>query len=601
MPDNPELVNVPQDLTLISTEELQDLETRALAEFTRLGESDDVTPEALESQMSLADGIDRIRGELQVRRDREERQAAQERAKLSEEKQRLQARVLGQNDNDGPNEGGDGGSGGSNNDPEAIAAAAARGATAALVSVLGERAGRDLTEASKRATASLADASRHAPAPRGPKPLLAVRASVDIPGVARGDSVSDLAGMSELFHRKARSMPTTRGMPNHQLVATVANEFEHTVDDRTSPRDIEELFRHLTRQDAKESLLAAGGWCAPSEIRYDFFNIACEDGLIDLPTFGVSRGGIRFPVSPSLADVFGESPNQAFGGFSVDFSNDSIPWLWTETDDQAATGDTGPTKPCIRVPCPDFDEERLECYGICLTAGNLTDDAYPEATQNFLQLLMSAHTHARNGRLIAQMEALSENCVTGGAFSGQTTNSPAYNQILSGVALAATDYRERFGMCGDDILEVILPKWILGVIQADLARRTGTADLLSVTRSQIQSWFADRNIRVQFVSDWQVRGTGEFGSGTSLNTWPTNARFLIYAAGTFLQGNGLSLDLGVVRDSVLNETNDHTAAWTEECHLIAKVGHESRCYSVDFQVAGDTCCVDTSGNADGNL
>ena len=66
---------------------------------------------------------------------------------------------------------------------------------------------------------------------------------------------------------------------------------------------------------------------------------------------------------------------------------------------------------------------------------------------------------------------------------------------------------------------------------------------------------------------------------------------LLYAAGTFLHGNGMSLDLGVVRDSVLNETNDHTAAWSEEAHLIAKVGHESRRYTVGFNVNGSTSAL----------
>jgi hypothetical protein len=591
MPDNPELVTVPQDLTLIGTEELQELETRAVAEFMRLGATDDVTPEALERQMTLADGIDRMRAELQVRDDRAKREAAATKAKLASERQRLQTRILGNPETgeapavsptvEAPV------------DAESIAAAAARGATAALVAALGDRSGlgRDLAEATKRATASLSDASRYAPKPNVAKTRLAVRASVDIPGVARGDSVADLAGMAELFHRKARTMPVTRNNPSEQLVASISNEFSHTVDDRTSPRDVEELFRHLTRQDAKEALLAAGGWCAPSEIRYDFFNIACEDGLIDLPTFGVSRGGIRFPVSPSLADVFGDAPNQAFGGFSVPFNGSSIPWLWTETDDEAAATGATPRKPCIRVPCPEFEEERLECYGVCLTAGNLTDDAYPENTQNFLRLLMSAHTRAKNARFIATMASLSETCVTGGAFAA---GGPAYNALVSGIALAATDYRERFGMCADDILEVVVPKWILGVIQADLARRSGTDALLSVTQAQIQAYFTDRNVRVQFVSDWQVRGAGQFGNATKMTAWPTSVSIMVYAAGTFILGNGLALDLGVVRDSTLNETNDHTAAWTEECHLIAKVGHESRCYTIAFDVAGDTCCTDLS-------
>lgn len=591
MPDNPELFSVPQDLTLIGLEELQDLETRALAEFTRLSEVDDVTPEALESQMKLGDDIDRLRAELQVRKDRAEREAKMQHAKLTEEKQRLQARVLG------TGEEGEEGAAAAATSAEDIASAAARGATAALVAALGERGvGGNLAAVTQRATASLADAQAHAPKPRAPKPLLSVRASVDIPGVARGDSVTDLAGMAELFHRKARSLPVTSvgGEGNRQLVASISNEFDHTVDDRTSPRDIEELFRHLTRQDVKESLLAAGGWCAPSEVRYDFFNVACSDGMIDLPTFGVTRGGVRFPVSPSLADVFGDAPNQAFGGFGVPLTNESIPWLWTEADDIAAATGAAPRKPCIRVPCPDFDEERLDCYGICLTAGNLTDDAYPEATQNFLRLLQVAHERAMNARIIALMVAASGTPITGGAFSA---GGPAFNAIVSGIALAAADYRRRYGMCRDDILEVVAPDWMLDEIQADLTRRTGDAQLLSITRAQIQSYFADRFVRVQFVSDWQVRGAGQLGGETPVTAWPTSGLVMVYAAGTFMKGNGLSLDLGVVRDSVLNETNDHTAAWSEECNLVAMFGHESRLYDITFDVRGDTCCTDLSAAA----
>jgi hypothetical protein len=63
---------------------------------------------------------------------------------------------------------------------------------------------------------------------------------------------------------------------------------------------------------------------------------------------------------------------------------------------------------------------------------------------------------------------------------------------------------------------------------------------------------------------------------------------MIYAAGTFGLGNGMTLDLGVVRDSTLNAENDHTAAWSEECHLIAMFGHSSRLYTVGVCAAGRT-------------
>lgn len=575
-----ELVHIPEDLTLVSDKDLDEYGTKAVAEFDRINGLADVTADTVQYGMRLADDVDRIRAEMAARKARAAEAAKVQQAKLLSDQQNLKLRVHGPGGEDGdgqvhPSEP-------QHVDAESIAAAAARGATAALVSVLGDRvAGRELARVTERA--SFADARQYAPAVATPRPKLAVTASVDIPGVARGEGVDSIDRLVDIVQRKAKSMPVTNDNPNMQLVASIRNEFEHTVDDRTSPGQVRELFDHLTSQDKKESLVAAGGWCAPSEIRYDFFNIACEDGLIDLPTFGVSRGGIQFPVSPSLADVFG-SGNQAFGGFSSTFNGSSIPWLWTEADDIAAV--TGsPTKPCIRVPCPTFDEERLECYGICVTAGNLTDDAYPEATRNFLQLMMAAHAHAVNGRLIAHMVSRSAAAIDTGSYA--VTGQPVYQQIFGGLSLAATDYRARYGMCEGDVLEVVAPFWVKSVIRADLAWRNGV-EARQVSDAEIASHFAALNIRIQYVNDWQVRGANQFGNATEIDDWPTSATFMMYAAGTFLKGNGLSLDLGVVRDSTLNETNDHTAAWSEECHLIAMVGHESRRYTINFCVNGKT-------------
>lgn len=571
-----ELFSAPSDLTLVSDQELSELESQGVAEFDRIHDLDEVTPERVQYAAQLTADLDRIRAELSVREVRAQRLAEQERVRTADQMSALRTRVHG------------------SPEPESevlkgkvmgskeVAEAAAKGVTAALVSVLGERM------LPKRAVASLSETSQVAPQPKTPTQKLSITASVDIPGVAPGNNITSLNSLAEAFSRKARAVPVTRSgsTDNGHVVATIRNQFEHTVDDRTSPAQVEELFSHLVRPELKNSLVAGGGWCAPSEIRYDFFNIACEDGLIDLPTFGVTRGGIRFPVSPSLADAIGDN---AFAPFAVPFTNASVPWLWTEADD-IATVTGSPNKPCMRVPCPDFGEERLECYGICLTAGNLTDDAYPEATQNTLRLLMSAHAHAMNARLIALMVAQSSAPIATGEFAGggtPATAKPAFQQILSGLALGATDYRARYGMCIDDVIEIVAPYWLRDVIRADLAWRTGV-DLLSVSDEMINGFFVDRNLRVQWVNDWQVRGAGQFGNATPMTAWPTTVDVMMYAAGTFLHGNGMSLDLGVIRDSVLNAENDFTAAWSEECHLIARVGHESRQYRITFSVMGAT-------------
>jgi hypothetical protein len=584
-----ELFSAPPDLTLVSDAELAELQAKGTAEFDRIHGQDsvEVSPEAVSQRIAyatrLADDLDRIGAELEVRTVREQRLAEQARVKAADQMAAIATRVHGASEPVTAEPVA------AAVDAEAIAKATAQGVTAALATMMSDRrGGMDLGAMTRRATASLSETARLAPAVPVTTPRLAVTASIDIPGVSHGTELATMDSLGAAFAKKAKAIPVSRTGSTEQghIVATVKNAFEHTVDDRTSFAQVGELINHLTRPEVKESLVAGGGWCAPSEIRYDFFNIACSDGLIDLPTVGITRGGIQFPVSPSLATAIGST---AFGGFAVTVSNESIPWLWTEGDDEATV--TGsPNKPCMRVPCPTFDEARLECYGICLTAGNLTNDAYPEATQNTLQLLMRAHERAINARLIALMVAASSAVISTGEFAAggtAATAKPVFQQVLGGIDLGATDYRARYGMCTDDILEVVAPYWLRNVIRADLAWRTGI-DLLSVADAQITAFFTDRNLRVQWVNDWQVRGAGQFGNATPMTAWPTTADVMIFAAGTFLHGQGMTLDLGVIRDSVLNAENDYTAAWSEECHLIAAVGHESRQYRITFSVMGAT-------------
>jgi hypothetical protein len=581
-----DIVQVPTDLTLLSDQELGELNDRAVAEFNRLS-GEDVSPQALEYQIRLTAGIDRIRAESAGREARAQQEAEQERARMLQQRETLNSRVNGTADGMTGEEVATGHPSGVSAELLAqISEASARGATAALVAAIGDRHIRS-SDLTTRATASLSEARRHAPVVQAPRQRLAVTAGVDVPGVARGSEMS-FDDLVDAFQRVARTTPITRdGSGTERLVATIRNEFEHVVDDRTSPAQVQELINYLRRPEKMDSIVAGGGWCAPSEVRYEFFNVAGVDGLVDLPTVGVSRGGLKYPVSPSIADAFKNDAGATIGlaPFGATFSNASDPWLWTETDDIAAV--TGsPTKKTLRAPCPTFNETRLECYGVTLTAGNLTDDAYPEATQHTLRLLLAAWQHAQNARIISQMVALSGAAITGIGGAGK----PVFQTVVNGLDLACTDYRAKFAIPDETPLEVVAPFWVQDLISADLAwRNSFSTDLLSVTNADMQRFFTDRGLRVQWVNDWQVRGAGQFGNpSATMTAWPTSADFLVYAAGTFIKGNGLTLDLGVVRDSTLNATNDFTAAWSEECHLVAKVGNESRRYTMTFGVDGAT-------------
>jgi len=584
VPEPVEPFEAPADLTLVGDAELQELESKAVAAYEAVNSKADITPDDIAYAGRIADDLDKVRAELRVRATRQDEAERLAKQETQRKMAALTERVKG------PGEGGDGAqaAGAQRVDmtPELMAQATAQGVALALFGADETK----LAEARKR-VASLQETAARAPKPRTPDRVPnAVTASIDIPGVAHGTEMQDLRSLADAFQKKAKAIPVTRdgkGAPWHQ-VASIKNTFDHIVDDRTPHGKVEELWKDMTKPDNQKALVAGGGWCAPSQILYDFFNIAeATDGMIDLPTVGVSRGGIRFPVSPAIGDVFfqnaGSSPASGFGGFAFSMSNATDPWLWSESDDQlTVTGSVN--KPTLRVPCPTFSEVRLECYGISLTAGNLTDDAYPESTQNFIRLLRAAYSHAINARLISLMDTAAGGATTIGATN---TDAPS-TRLLNAVALAAMDYRAKFAMSTRSVLEVVMPYWVKEVIRADLGWKPGLNDttLLTIADAQIDAFFAVRNVRVQWVNDYQVRGANQPGSSSNLTVWPTTVNFLVYAAGTFLHGTGLQLDLGVIRDSVLNAENDYTAVWAEECHLIAQVGHSARKYTCGFNVSG---------------
>lgn len=585
--------SLPADLDNLTTDQLDELRGRAEAEFDAIYDADG-GPKAdqLARATELTDAIEALNG----RKTAIEEEAAATQAKFDE----LRARRTPQTAPDEPEPD-------TEPEPEPVVEGEVVQAAPQLVSASGRPQGGAVTASrdtgglsgpKHRINPSLSGARTVAPVQEPSRRELAITASVGQPGKFEpGAKLTDLRTVGDLMESRARSMADQGGRyakrrPGDPYggvqVASIANDWidsDAVFSDSTGAAAVQAYIDKVNGNRTAsrfETMVAAGGWCAPSENRYDFFNIACEGGMIDLPTFGVTRGGINFPASPSLADTF--SP--ALPWYTA-FSNATVPWLWTEGDDIAAvTGSTD--KPCIRVPCSEMTNVRLECYGICLTAGNLADNAWPESTRNFLRLLMAAHFHASNARYIAQIVTAAGTVITGCTAAGAGAAAP----LLATAELGAWDYRTKFGMCDTDVLEWVLPSWAKGVARADLAKRTGVSDFMCVTDAQIGAWFDCRNLRVQFVDDFQVRAAGQPGAATAITQYPSFVQGLLYAAGTVARGNGMSLDLGVVRDSTLNAENDFTAAWMEECHLIAQFGHEVRNYQINICPDGTTGAAD---------
>lgn len=398
-----------------------------------------------------------------------------------------------------------------------------------------------------------------------------ITASADIPGFTQGGRIDTIERLGAAFHARAKNLAIGRsGNPDPVMIGSLQREYSFTMNENATPSQMNEILKAAADVDV---LVAAGGWCAPSEISYDFFNIVCEDGMWDVPTVGLSRGGTQYPISPSFGDLAGQ---------------DGIVWTWTEQDDIDAVDSASIIKPCVRLQCPDFINRRKDCDGFCVTAGNLVDYAYPELVANWLRLVMAIRAHATNARLL-------DIALNGGGSGDDIGPSVPVDhtglggnitaKLLTSIELSITDYRDKYAMCDDAVLEGVFPRWAQMVIRADLANREGI-EVFAVTDSMIADWFNIRDVRAQFVGDWQVRSAGYPGGAVPLTELPPEMDYLLYPAGTFVRGNGMELNLGVVRDSTLNETNDHTAAWAEECYALLKPGHESRVVTVDICAAG---------------
>jgi hypothetical protein len=580
-----ESFEIPADLSTLTDADLDEsnpesVTARAIEALNELGQNPDPTPADVTAVTELAAAIQAMQTEFSDRQAAaEDRRAAVAQSLASVlGSEETDADVSDETAGDEPTETPDVADVPDETAVESVAASA-------------ERRGLVISTPLRQGTLNptLEEIARNAPDPgiEDLRPDVVITAAADVPRLSPGQHIPTIEDLVAACTDRAKALGISNGNPVFVPLATINRSFPTILDATMNEDAIMQAFEamvdpHRNSRQGMEALVAAGGWCAPSEIRYEFFQIAEVAGLWDAPTFGVQRGGIRFPVNGglSLFDFFALSGAPASGIPTAG----TMPWEWTEADDIATVTGTG-AKLCLRPPCPSFDEVRLRAFGICVTAGNLTEDAYPELIRHFIAQTVIAHARVINRRHLLLAAAAS----TATTPAGTNTDSPT-THILGGYALNAVDYREKHGMAPSAVLEGVLPSWLRELMRSDLAKRNGFGgpEGLNVADSMLSNFFDVRDIRMQWVQDWQTRGAaGGIAAvdGSIPTNWPTSVQGLLYAPGTFGRGNGMRLDLGVVRDSVLNAENDHTAAWSEEATLIAKFGHESRIMTFDDLVA----------------
>lgn len=564
--DAPAEVVIPEDLTTLDDAALDALHAEAVAAFQTL-QGAEVTRDTLDAMSALADGIDTLAAD-QGRR-------AEVRTALAAEAEALAARVA----------------------PTATMAAEAPAAETTPVtdapadgteppaeSVTASASG--VRRISLPAVTARRTASAQAPAPRTPETastLPRMFAATEGFGLINGAEVDfttasravaqRLTGFNESAFAAARK--SNRRLRQQHNLLTVHKQFSDDLIVRDDGMEhVQSVLDHAMNEARLPggSLLASGGWCAPSETIYDLCELESRDGLLSVPEINLSRGGLRYTQGPDYSSIYADT------GF-----------CYTEAEDIAGDydGEGGGVKPCFHVDCPDFLEERMGLCGVCLTAGLLQARGYPEMIARTMRGALIGHEHRMNANIITQMIS-GGTAVTG--HTGSTAITMPASQVgataplLTAIELQVEHMKHLHRMSRSTTLEAVFPYWVRGAIRSDLSRRLGV-DMMSVPDSRIEAWFRERGVAAQFVYDWQDIATT---AASGFTQWPTTVSFLLYPAGTWVKGTSAIISLDTIYDSALLGTNDYTALFTEEGYSTIKMCHDSRVVTVNICPDGAT-------------
>lgn len=315
-------------------------------------------------------------------------------------------------------------------------------------------------------------------------------------------------------------------------------------------------------------LTAAGGICAPQQVNYELPTIGVDRRPVRdqaLVRFGADRGGIRNLPIPVLSDVEG-----------------AISTWDLETDEDPGEE----TKACLTITCDNTETEDFVAAIVrCFQTGNFRARYFPEQLRAWMDLANTWQARYAENRLIAAIAASSTN-VTSETVLGTTRD------LLTGLDRLLAGFASRWR---DDTVQMtwLAPFWALRNMATDLARQmpVGTLDeTLAVAEGTIEGFF---RARPNLSPVWSLDGEagqvfGTQGDGDILG-WPSTIVSYLYPTGSHLFLDGGQQDFGIVRDSVLNATNDFQMfAETMEGHHFH--GQESFRWTADV-------CPDGSASA----
>jgi len=437
-----------------------------------------------------------------------------------------------------------------------------------------------------RRSVQIADVAPHSPVAEVPEgtPNYTIVAAADIATFPTGTELS-WNDVGRAFEERVRAYPSasrtgTKTRMQHAL-ARIRRDFPD--DAVIMEHDGHETAFNKLRRGADgamnlEAVVAANGWCAPSEPDYSICSPITSDGLLSIPERVLRRGGLLHNQGLDFTDFFGGDTVLPIPGFNI----------LTEAQ---VISDTAKT--CVEIPCPEFVDDRLNVAALCLTSSLLQNRGYPEFVSEFTQGAISALAHLVNREVIAEIVTGSTAVVLTGV-DPWATDGTFYSNVLSAVEFAVKDMRYAYRTSMTQPFTVVLPYWVLGGMRADYIRRNAAANN-DIADSEISAAFSMRGAQVQWVYDWQdaffpgaIPATNQMGHATPAFNYPTTLQFLIFLPGTWILGRQDVIRLDTVYDSTNLQQNLVTQLFMEDGYRPMRMCQFSRVYTIPVCANGST-------------
>jgi hypothetical protein len=563
----------------LSPEELSAVIDAAVAEGQAIGASDDpITPEVLARINALAEARQQA-----IATEAEDAQRARDEALA-----RLAPPADGDGDGDGEEEGEGEETPPAERTPAPVTAGGprrTRGSTA--LPRPGQRTGTPPAPAGGGPTGWTAPAAQVA---------LVAAAGLESVGLAAGSELTTAQQLGEAINAKRHAIRRSTGGDGEQLtVASVRttypddrylreNDPDHNTGALTAACSRETLVASAAAATARGTLVAAGGLCAPITQLYDVpvIGSAARPVRDALTNMGADRGGIRWRQHLSFGDFAGATG------------------VWTLDNDEAVGTGTPPApKPCLDVECPGDAEAYVEAITFCMTFSNVTTRFDAEATAANVQAAQIAHARYAENRLLAQVAALSTTLTAPAVVS-------AVRDFLLALDRMAAAHRNFYRLEDNQAYRMVLPRWVLDALRADLLLGAGFASgddapgMFAAADALITGWFTQRNFNITWHLDGRpatTAGAGEVGMANqfyaawadngAVPDFPAQVEALMWVEGEMIHLDAGTLDLGVVRDSTLNQNNRYKQ-FSETFEGIAHRGVESIRLVADLQISGMT-------------